>query len=104
MHKSRRVVRRALLPYINDDFEVDISTGKLSASTVASFQNIVLEALDANMVEPGTTVPQISGRTCTIDSNQDVLNTDKIDVDYRLVPHGCSSAIAVTEGFSSTSK
>lgn len=104
MHKSRRVVRRALLPYVNDDFEVDISTGKLSASTVASFQNIVLEALDANMVEPGTTVPQISGRTCAIDSNQDVLNTDKIDVDYRLVPHGCSSAIAVTEGFSSTSK
>jgi hypothetical protein len=104
MHKSRRVVRRALLPYVNDDIEIDASTGKLSASTVASFQNVVLEALDANMVEPGTTVPQISGRTCTIDNNQDILNTDKIDIDYRLVPHGCSSAIMVTEGFSSTSK
>jgi len=102
MHKSRRVVRRALLPYVNSNVEVDVTTGKLSASAIASFQNIVIAALDANMVEPGTTVPQISGRTCTIAEDQDVLNTDKIDIDYRLIPLGCASVIHVTEGFAST--
>ena len=102
MHNSRRVVRRALLPYVNSNVEVDVTTGRLSASAIASFQNIVIAALDANMVEPGTTVPQISGRTCTIAEDQDVLNTDKIDIDYRLIPLGCASVIHVTEGFTST--
>lgn len=102
MHKSRRVVRRALLPYVNSNVEIDASTGTLSATAIANFQNIVIAALDANMVEPGTTVPQISGRTCTIEEGQDVLNTDKIDIDYRLIPLGCASVIHVTEGFTST--
>ena len=102
MHKSRRVVRRALLPYVNSNVEVDVTSGKLSATAVASFQNIVIAALDANMVEPGTTVPQISGRTCVIAEDQDVLNTDRIDIDYRLIPLGCASVIHVTEGFTST--
>lgn len=102
MHKSRRVVRRALLPYVNSNVEVDVTTGKLSATAVASFQNIVIAALDANMVEPGTTVPQISGRTCVIAEDQDILNTDRIDIDYRLIPLGCASVIHVTEGFTST--
>lgn len=102
MHKSRRIVRRALLPRVNDTVEVDTATGKLSASAIAGFQNLVLQALDINMVEPGTTKPQISGRTCVIDPEQDVLTTDEIDINYSLVPLGVSSVINVTEGFAST--
>lgn len=102
MHKSRRVVRRALLPRVNSSVEVDTSTGTLSASVVAEFQNLVIEALDRNMVEPGTTKPQVSGRTCTIDANQNVLETDAINIDYALVPLGVTSVIRVTEGFTST--
>lgn len=102
MHKSRRVVRRALLPRVNSNVEIDVTTGKLSASEIAEFQNIVIQALDLNMVEPGTSKPQISGRTCIIDENQDVLNTDAIDIHYSLVPLGVTSVINVTEGFTST--
>lgn len=102
MHKSRRVVRRALLPRVNSNVEIDVTTGKLSASEIAEFQNIVIQALDMNMVEPGTSKPQISGRTCIIDENQDVLNTDAIDIHYSLVPLGVTSVINVTEGFTST--
>lgn len=102
MHKSRRVVRRALLPRVNGNVEVDTTTGKLSASAIADFQNIVIEALDKNMVEPGTSKPQVSGRTCIIDNNQDVLNTDEIKIRYALVPLGVTSVINVTEGFTST--
>lgn len=102
MHKSRRVVRRALLPKVNGNVEIDATTGKLSASTVADFQNIVTAALDANMVEPGTSKPQISGRTCEIDTTVDTLNTDEIRINYSLVPLGVSSVINVTEGFVSS--
>lgn len=102
MHKSRRIVRRALLPYVNNDVEVDISTGQLSASAVTELQNTVIEALDANMKEPATGVSQISGRACTIDAAQNILENDKIDISYSMVPHGITSEINVTEGFTST--
>lgn len=99
MHKSRRVVRRALLPYVNSNVEVDTSTGYMSASDITMFQNTVLEALDANMVEPGTTKPQISGRSCSIDDEQDILTNDELLINYSLVPLGVTSFISVTEGF-----
>lgn len=102
MHKSRRVVRRALLPRVNGDVEIDATTGFLSASAVAEFQNLVIEALDANMVEPGTSKPQISGRVCTIDAEQDVLTNDALDIYYGLIPRGLSAVINVTEGFTNT--
>lgn len=102
MHKSRRVVRRALLPRVNSSVEVDVATGTISAAVVSDFQNLVIEALDANMVEPGTTRPQISGRSCNIDQNQDILNTDELKINYSLVPLGVTSVIHVTEGFTST--
>lgn len=102
MHKSRRVVRRALLPRVNDNVEVDTATGQLSASVITEFQNIVISALDINMVEPGTTRPQVSGRTCTIDPAQNILETDAIEIDYSLVPMGITGEIKVTEGFVST--
>lgn len=101
MHKSRRIVRRALLPRVNSNVEIDSATGQLSASAIADFQNLVIQALDINMVEPGTTKPQISGRTCTIDPSQDVLTTDAIDIDYGLIPLGVSGVINVKEGFTS---
>ena len=103
MHKSRRVVRRTLLPRVNGNVEVDLATGTLSASDVSTFQNIVIKALDANMVEPGTTKPQISGRSCSIDNTQNVLLTDEIRIHYDLTPLGVTSAIHVTEGFTSGS-
>ena len=102
MHKSRRVVRRALLPRVNGDVEIDATTGFRTASAVAEFQNIVIEALDANMVEPGTQKPQISGRVCTINAEQDVLTNDALDIYYGLIPRGVAGMINVTEGFTNT--
>lgn len=102
MHKSRRVVRRALLPFVNSPVEVDASTGFLSASDTTAFMNVVMEAIDGNMVQPGTTVPQISGRQIDIPEEQNVLVNDQILINYLLVPKGCASGIYVTEGFSMT--
>ena len=102
MHKSRRVVRRALLPYVNHNWEVDATTGEFSASDITMIQNVVLETLDANMVEPGTTVPQISGRSCTVPEGQNILENDQLLITYMLIPLGTSAVLSVTEGFSTT--
>lgn len=102
MHKSRRVVRQALLPYVNNDVEIDTTTGYMSASAITAYQNTVISALDSNMVEPGTTKPQISGRACVIDATQKILENDELKITYSLVPRGVTSAIFVTEGFTST--
>ena len=102
MHKSRRVVRLALLPFVNDVWELDASTGQLSASDIAKLENVVINALDVNMVEPGTTKPQISDRQCIIDAAQNVLANDELQIGYSMVPVGCTSAIYVTEGFVSS--
>ena len=103
IHKSRRVVRRALLPYVNSTIEIDASSGTLSSNDVSRFQNVVLEALDMNMISPvDNRTPQISGRQCTIDPNQNILDNDELHIDYRLVPLGLVSGIYVTEGFTRT--
>lgn len=100
MHKSRRVVRRALLPFVNSPIELNASTGEISASAITQFQNVVLDAIDKNLVSPtdGRT-PQISGRQCTIDANQNILDNDELLITYLMVPLGLVSGIYVTEGF-----
>lgn len=96
MHKSRRCVRRALLPRVNSMHDVDSSTGYLSATEISIFQDDVLKAIDDNMAG------QISGRTCNIEQAQNILKNDKLDITYAIVPKGCTSGIYVTEGFTNS--
>lgn len=99
MHKARRAVRSALLPMVNQSFAVDTSTGQLTDSDVTIVRNAVYNAIDSNMVQPGTQTSQISGREATIDQSQNILENDQLIVDFAIVPKGYASAIYVTEGF-----
>lgn len=102
MHKSRRVVRLGLLPYVNQLMKIDATTGFLANENITEIYNTVYNALDDNMVQPGTQVSQICGRQVSIDSQQNILENDELLVSYALVPKGLASAIFVTEGFAST--
>lgn len=102
IHKSRRVVRLALLPMVKQAFEVDTSTGYLTDADVTIIENRVYNALDNNMVDPGTATSQISGREVIIDKEQNILDNDQLLISYNLVPKGYASAIFVTEGFVSS--
>ena len=102
MHKARRSVRLALLPMVNQAFEVDTSTGQLTDADVTVIRNAVYNALDKNMVQPGTQTTQISGREVTIDKSQNILENDQLLIDFAIVPKGYASAIYVTEGFASS--
>ncbi len=102
MHKARRAVRLALLPYVNQEWEVDTSTGFMSAADITTVQNTMYDAIDNNMKQPGSTIKQISGREVTIDPEQPILENDQLLASFGIVPKGLSSAIYVTEGFKAT--
>jgi hypothetical protein len=102
MSKARRIVRRALLPYTNSPVMLNASTGLMTAAQITQFKNLVLSNLDAGMKNPGENVAQISGRTCTINPNQNILANDELIIDWGLVPVGCSTAINCTEHFATT--
>lgn len=102
IHKSRRIVRKALLPRVNQKYLVNSSTGLLPSGTITDLQNTVINAIDNGMVDPGSTDSQISGRKCTINSNQNVLKTHNLDIVYAIVPVGTVQTYTVTEHFANT--
>ena len=102
INKSRRVVRRALLPYVHDDWDVDAATGELSQVSISIIQDVVTRALTANMVEPGTSEPQISGKVVEIPAGQSILTDDALNITYALTPRGETGIFNVTEGFALT--
>lgn len=99
IHKSRRAVRNALLPYVNSPLKVDPSTGCLSSAKITMFQNIVSDILTTMQNNE-----EISGFSVTIDKNQNVLKNDTLIIKYSLVPVGVASRIEVVEGLALTNK
>ena len=99
IHKSRRNVRNALLPYVNSPLKVDPSTGYLSAAKITMFQNIVTAILGTMQDNE-----EISGYSVKIDKNQNVLKNDKLVIKYSIVPVGVAASIEVVEGLSLTNK
>lgn len=99
IHKSRRAVRNALLPYVNSPLKIDPSTGYLSSAKITMFQNIVSDILTTMQNNE-----EISGFSVTIDKNQNVLKNDTLIIKYSLVPVGVASRIEVVEGLALTNK
>lgn len=99
IHKSRRAVRNALLPYVNSPLKVDPSTGYLSSAKITMFQNIVSDILTTMQNNE-----EISGFSVTIDKNQNVLKNDTLIIKYSLVPVGVAFRIEVVEGLALTNK
>ena len=99
IHKSRRAVRNALLPYVHSPLKVDPATGYLSSAKITMFQNIVSDILNTMQ-----TNEEISGFSVTIDKNQNVLKNDTLIIKYSLVPVGVASRIEVIEGLALTNK
>lgn len=91
INKSVRLVRLALLEFVNSPVAVDPTTGYMSAAAITIFRNAVATAL-----APMVTNSEISSvGTITIPTNQNVLATDTVALSYAIVPLGTSSEIIV---------
>lgn len=94
INKSRRLVRLALLPYVNSPIKVDPSNGRLSSAQVTVFTNLVSDILNAM-----ESSEEISGTAfITVPADQNILVTKKLVLSYGIVPMGCAESIEVTEG------
>lgn len=94
INKSRRLIRIALLPYVNSPIKVDPSSGNLSAAQVTVFENLLKDILEAM-----ESAEEISGTAfITVPAEQNILVTKKLILSYGIVPMGCAESIEVTEG------
>lgn len=94
INKSRRLIRMALLPYVNSPIKVDPANGNLSAAQVTVFENLIKDILDAM-----ESAEEISGTAfITVPAEQNILVTKKLILSYGIVPMGCAESIEVTEG------
>lgn len=94
INKSRRLIRTALLPYVNSPIKVDPSNGNLSSAQITVFTNLVQDVLKSM-----ESAEEISGTAfVSISAAQNILVTKKIVLSYGIVPMGCAESIEVTEG------
>jgi hypothetical protein len=96
-----RVIDKALvLTYttyveeVNDEVAIN-SDGTLSAAYVKSLQGKVENVINQAMTANG----EISSVQCVIDPKQNILSTNKLLIDLRIVPVGYAKEIRVTLGF-----
>ncbi len=76
--------------------EVPITeAGTIHPAIIKSWQNSIERQIDALMVQTG----KLSGVKAVIDENQNVLQTNNINVDLQLLPVGYSDFITVNIGF-----
>lgn len=92
--KACRGVRTNLLPYLNSPLKVDAAEGTLAPSTVAFLQTTAGKALE-DMEKAG----ELSGYSCEIDPEQNVLSTSTVEIVIKNVPMGVMRKVNVKIGF-----
>ena len=91
--KAIRSINRVLLPKVSGPAYVEPESGKLDFSTIKS-----LEALADDMLSQMKKDSELSGYKVSINPNQQVLRTSKLEVVIKLVPVGTLREIIVKIG------
>lgn len=94
MNKAARLVRAALLPYLESPQKIDPKTGKLSPEVVKQF-----EMAGKRAVEEMLRNDEVSGIDVYVDPDQNLLSTSQLEVEFEIVPTGSASKIIGKLGF-----
>lgn len=98
MDKAERLVYAALAPEIASPVTVD-NSGKLSQSTIDKFQSLVYSQLE-QMARDGEISPVGTiSQTVPINAAQNVLQTGKINIAFRIIPVGVARTIEVNNSY-----
>lgn len=98
IHKCQRIIRSIMLPYVESNIDIDLTTGKMSAADATILQNEITQALGNNLVNQRG---QQQTNGCYIDINTDVniLLTDSVEIDVSLFPADSSPVINFMEQY-----
>jgi hypothetical protein len=98
---NNRVIDKALTivydVYVNEiNDEIEISTeGKLAATKLTYYKQIITNALTLNMLANG----EVSAIEVNIDADQNILANDQLNIEVRVTPVGYAKSIVVSLGF-----
>lgn len=103
INKAKRIAFDVLVNKLNDDVDVNPSTGKIESTVASDWESDVENAIRAQMMKEspsqGTGKPkkvkEISGVKCTVDPDSDIIN-DEIDASIEIVRKGQAKNINVT--------
>lgn len=98
IHKCRRAVATALLPYINSNHLFNSSAGQIDASSMSQITTNIYTVLGSVMKFNGN--DQIEGSTVEFLDNRNMLNSDAINL--KLTVHPVNYDSDLTENISST--
>ncbi len=96
VNKAATITRRVFAENMLDEVYVDPDTGKLSVLTIKNFEAQVESAIDLEMVRAG----EITAIEAYVNPEQDVLTTNEIVVELRIVSVGVARYIVAKIGFS----
>lgn len=94
INKAARLVREALLPYLNSPIDVN-AEGKLSEDVVKTIESSVRKLIDEQMLRNS----EVSDFDVYINPDQNILSTSELAVEVSLRPTGKAEQINVTLGF-----
>lgn len=96
--KCRRIIRYILLPSIKSNVLINTSTGKISDTSQAIFQNKIISALDTYLVNK-LGQSQVEGRSVTVSSDDNILETDSLNIKCSFVPSGSADLINFLDSY-----
>ena len=99
IHKCRRAVNAALLPYVGSHHLVTMSTAngqELNASSASMIQDSIINSMDSRLINASTKTSQITSREISISASSDILNDDTLKVTINIVPVNSDSVIEET--------
>lgn len=94
MNKAARLVRAALLPYVDSPQKIDPKTGKLSPEVVKQFETVGRKGLEEMLRND-----EVSAIDIYVDPNQNLLATSELLVKFEIIPTGSTSKITAKLGF-----
>lgn len=97
--KAARLIRQVYLEDLLDEILVD-QDGKLQVGVVKNFQARGKSQIEINML----TKLEISGCGVFVDPDQDILSTDKLEIEVSITPVGIAKEIVVKLGFYNPAK
>lgn len=92
--EATRGIRRALIPRMNSRVQIDPETGRIKPSTIADWDAAAKREVEVLLKEG-----EISDFRFTLDPNQDVIATGKVEVSLAITPQGIAKEIEATIGF-----
>ncbi|PZP38365.1 MAG: hypothetical protein DI598_21010, partial [Pseudopedobacter saltans] len=99
MNKGQRISADTLSNKINEDVDVDATTGKIESALISDWESDVENDVRAQMGKATSTkIKEISGVACTIDPDSDIVN-DQISASIEVVRNGQAKQFNVSIGY-----